>query len=88
VAAQEIEEISDWYGERSLRARERFLDELDAALDRILEAPKRWQAHLHGTRRALLRKFPFGVVYRLDEPWVEIVAVAHHKRRPGYWSDR
>ena len=39
-------------------------------------------------RRILLPRFPFGVVFVEAEDAFVIVAVAHHKRRPGYWSSR
>lgn len=64
------------------------MDELDRAVERIAEAPTRWPAHLHGTRRYLLRRFPFSLVYREVGPILTVVAVVHAKRRPGYWRDR
>jgi toxin ParE1/3/4 len=54
----------------------------------IQDAPNRWPQHRHGTRKYLLKRFPFHLVY-LDMPdalW--IVAVAHCARRPGYWKER
>jgi toxin ParE1/3/4 len=43
---------------------------------------------LNGTRRFVLRRFPFSIIY-LDDPEVRsIVAVAHSKRKPGYWKVR
>lgn len=40
------------------------------------------------TRRVLLRRFPYQIVYRLKPDDVVVVAVAHLKRRPGYWKNR
>jgi plasmid stabilization system protein ParE len=40
------------------------------------------------TRRALVRRFPYQVVYRLTTTEIVIIAVAHTKRRPGYWKSR
>jgi plasmid stabilization system protein ParE len=40
------------------------------------------------TRRALVAKFPYQVVYRLRPTEIVIVAIAHLKRRPGYWKNR
>jgi plasmid stabilization system protein ParE len=40
------------------------------------------------TRRLLVNRFPYQVVYRLRESEIVIVAVAHLKRRPGYWRHR
>lgn len=55
---------------------------------RIVQAPQRCPKYLYGTRRFLLDRFPFSVVY-LDAPEVlSIVAVAHNKRKPGYWKQR
>ena len=41
-----------------------------------------------GTRRILLDRFPFTIDYRVTSNTLNIVAVAHQKRRPGYWSWR
>jgi hypothetical protein len=40
------------------------------------------------TRRALVARFPYQVVYRIRPGEIVIVAVAHLKRRPGYWKNR
>ena len=40
------------------------------------------------TRRVLVTRFPYQVVYRLGQDDLEIVAIAHLKRRPGYWKHR
>jgi hypothetical protein len=40
------------------------------------------------TRRILLLGFPYQIVYRLRPAEIVIVAVAHLKRRPGYWKNR
>jgi len=51
-------------------------------------APMRHAAAEHGTRRILLEHFPFTLYYRVREDVITIVAVAHQKRRPGYWQSR
>lgn len=43
---------------------------------------------LTNTRRNLLRRFPFSVAYRVELQRMLIVAVAHARRRPGYWKPR
>jgi toxin ParE1/3/4 len=88
LAWQEVEAADDWYFSRSLDASVAFLSDLQAALENISQTPRRRPKYLHGTRRLVMQRFPFSVVY-LDEPdLVIIVAVAHSKRRPGYWKDR
>ena len=45
--------------------------------------------HFEGTfRRKLLRRFPFQLIYEVTAEEVLLVAVAHLRRRPGYWRDR
>lgn len=65
----------------------RLRAEVDHALDRIVAAPEQGNPHLYGTRRFVLRQFPYSTVYlRVERGYV--VALAHHKRRPGYWRKR
>jgi plasmid stabilization system protein ParE len=40
------------------------------------------------TRRVLVVRYPYQVVYRLEENEIVVVAIAHLKRRPGYWKHR
>jgi plasmid stabilization system protein ParE len=77
-----------WYAERSVRAAESFVGALEQAITRIAATPERWPKHLHGTRRLVLRRFPFAVVYRTTDVRIQVVAIAHAKRRPGYWRKR
>ena len=79
---------TDWYLERSHTAAAEFITEIDHALTRIQEAPERYPQTRYGRRRFVLLKFPFDVIYRIVGQHVEIIAVAHHSRRPGYWRAR
>ena len=77
-----------WYAERSPQAAAAFLAELDHAMVATTEAPESWPQYLCGTRRFLLRRFPFSVVYYLSDTNIDVVAIAHAHRRPGYWRNR
>lgn len=87
-AWREVEAAEDWYYERSEDAGTAFLLEVLHSFEIISHAPKRWARYLHGTRRFLLHHFPFSVVYLDDPDGVTMVAVAHNKRKPGYWKRR
>jgi toxin ParE1/3/4 len=76
------------YQRSSPAAAERFLDELDCAIDKISQYPQKWARHSHGTRRYSLKRFPYLVIYRELETTAQVVAVAHGHRRPGYWRFR
>jgi hypothetical protein len=65
-----------------------FLEELSYALKLIAARPDAWQAYPSGDRRFVMRSYPFLIAYRPLEEGIQIIAVAHQHRRPGYWRDR
>ena len=65
-----------------------FAQEVAQAISQIAEVPNRFPAAEYGTRRVVLPRFPFNIFYRPDARAIVIVAVAHQKRRPGYWRSR
>jgi plasmid stabilization system protein ParE len=87
-AAAEVERAQAWYEERSALAAAGFLQELTRAVRRIRIAPERYPTAEHGTRRIVLEQFPLAAFYVVRRNEVFVVAVAHHKRRPGYWASR
>lgn len=87
-AVEEAAEARRWYSEIRVELGEAFAAELDRAVDRIVTAPSRWPVHVHGTRCVLLDRFAYLVVYRQVKGRIQIVAIQHVKRRPGYWKDR
>jgi len=87
-AADELRAAVLWYGERSPRAASEFIGELDDALGKIQEAPGRWKCVLGPWRRYVLHRFPFLIIYRETSHGIEVVAIAHGRRRPGYWRSR
>jgi hypothetical protein len=72
----------------SRRAAEVFVQEVDRAVSLIASSPTIWPYFEAGTRRYVLNKFPFSIIYREIPVGIEVVAVAHHKRRPRYWIRR
>ena len=88
AAIEEAESAARWYRERSLLAAARFVDELNETIDRIVDAPRRWPLGERGTRKVKLPCFPYLVIYREAEGAVLILAIAHGRRRPGYWKKR
>lgn len=88
-AAAEYDAAFDWYVERSPNAALKFDAEFDRALTEIAQAPHRWASGPYHTRRFLLRKFPFLLIYREKAGGdIQVVAVAHTSRKPGYWKER
>jgi len=87
-AVDETHAARIWYGERSQSAADSFLTELDHGIESISETPERWPQFVRGTRRYLFHRFPFQIIYRVMKDRIEVVAVAHGRRRPGYWKTR
>lgn len=77
-----------WYFHESPQAADGFYEELIPALDRISKHASLFPSYLHGTQRLVLSHYPFYVVFRERLQDIQIVAVAHSKRRPGYWARR
>ena len=87
-ADNEIDEAYSWYAVRSVQAADGFFEELFPAVGNVRQHPRLFPPYLHGTRRPVLDRYPFSVVFRELPRKIEIVAVAHAKRRPGYWTKR
>ncbi|HEV8433011.1 MAG TPA: type II toxin-antitoxin system RelE/ParE family toxin [Thermoanaerobaculia bacterium] len=87
-ASEEAEEATRWYRDRSAAAEAAFLVEFDHAITVVTDAPQRWPRYVAGTRRYVFHTFPYSLVYFVEEGMVKVVAVAHHKRRHGYWRPR
>ena len=65
-----------------------FAQEVYAAIARVVQFPEAWTPMSRNTRRCLVNRFPFGVIYRVKSGYIEVVAVADLRRRPGYWRHR
>lgn len=82
-----------WYEARRESLGIEFFDAVDAAIDQIVAMPnagaqvRRLAADLTVRRRAVMR-FPYHVVYLELPTHIRILAVAHDRRKPGYWKDR
>ena len=87
-ARQEVDEAFEWYESHVPGLGQGFLTELDDALAAIAEMPDAWPRFSRGTRRYRMHRFPYGVVYLLDQNRIRVFAVMHLSRRPGYWFDR
>ena len=65
-----------------------FAEEVYAAIGRIIQYPDAWSILSKNSRRCLVSRFPYGVIYQIKSHTLRIVAVAHLNRRPGYWKER
>ena len=73
-----------WYYQRDADAADSFEVEIDRALALIGRNPKTWPAYIYQTQKFVLRHYPFNLVFRQRSSRIEIIAVAHQRRKPGY----
>ncbi|BBO92083.1 type II toxin-antitoxin system RelE/ParE family toxin [Desulfosarcina ovata] len=66
----------------------RFRLLVESAVQKIVESPFIYRTLKAPFRRYLLPKFPYSIIYSIEPDHIRIIAVAHNKRKPGYWSNR
>ena len=87
-ARAEAGEAARFYAERQPGLDSRFLDTLEDALHRIRRRPEMYPKIEGNIHKCKLPRFPFGIIYRTKPEAVEILAIMHLKREPGYWKSR
>jgi len=88
AAAQEAESTYDWDAARNPAAAHGFREELRQAIDAVGANPRTWPRYSNRARRYVFPRYPFSLVYILRRDDIEVIAVAHGRRRPGYWRSR
>ncbi len=77
-----------WHERQAIGLSLEFLDEIDRTIHRIKAYPYSCEKMTVGLRRALVNRFPYGLIYGLEDDSLVVVAVAHLHREPYYWIDR
>ncbi len=82
-----------WYEERQAGLGVDFYDSILAAIKAIGDNPRRFPRYeisvgLRDLQRAIVKRFPYLVIFEVREDLLLIIAIAHSSRLPGYWSDR
>ena len=88
LAQRELDDAVTWYNDQVDGLGQEFLDELDRAVRRSVRYPLSCPEITPGLRRCLLARFPYELIYGLDDDTIVVVAVAHLHREPRYWLDR
>jgi len=88
LAQQELDDAYAWYEKQAFGLGFELLDEIDRALHRVKAYPHSCEEFTADLHRALVNRFPYGLIYGLESNTIVIVAVAHLHREPYYWMDR
>jgi toxin ParE1/3/4 len=88
-AKAELADAAAWYERQRPGLGSEFRSAVDDAVARIRENPQSGPFYLAETiRYYLVRRFPYVVFYSESENALRVLAVAHGRRKPGYWRDR
>lgn len=87
-AVIELEDAIQYYELELKGLGRKFLDEVLETTELISLFPQLFSKNSEHTRRAVLRKFPYNLIYSILNVKIYIIAVAHQNRTPEYWIDR
>jgi plasmid stabilization system protein ParE len=87
-AEQEAGEASRWYEKQKPGLGARFVEAVDAAIQRIAANPAAFPVAHNEIHRAVVRQFPYGVYFRIEAGEVIVIAVMHGRRHPRRWQSR
>ncbi|MBA4396616.1 MAG: plasmid stabilization protein [Syntrophus sp. (in: bacteria)] len=87
-AKEEFDGAVDFYEQSQPGLGLEFAEEVYATIARINQYPDAWSEMSKNSRRCLVNRFPYGLVYQSKANDLRIIAVAHLHRRPNYWKKR
>ena len=87
LARADVRDAKAFYRKDSQQAPKDFAAQLRHALQRIREHPQSGSPYELGTRRFIMERFPYAVIYFLTVEGIYVAAVQHHSRKPDYWHD-
>jgi toxin ParE1/3/4 len=89
AVADELRETAKFYADRADQALGlAFIAEFERALNFLSNNPELGAVWRRTARRFPLRRFPYNLVYQVKPQELRIIALAHQRRRPGYWENR
>lgn len=87
-ARVEFHHTVEYYEERQPGLGLDFADEVYSALQRIVSFPEAWPTLVEDIRRALIHRFPYGVLYAVESDEIYVIAVMNLNRKPNFWKHR
>jgi toxin ParE1/3/4 len=87
-ALTEYAEAVQYYTEQRVEVAQAFINAIEDAIYRLKESPNLYTAIEEDVRRCMTRRFPYGILYTIEQDYILILAVMHCSREPGYWKKR
>ena len=88
AASQDLAEAVAYYNRERAGLGREFATEVERTAARIVQYPLAWSPASMRCRSCRTQRFPYSVIFRVLKNEILIVAVAHHKREPGFWEER
>jgi len=88
LAEKELEDALRYYESCREGLGWRFAEEVYSAIARIRDYPDAWEILSGNTRRCLVNRFPYGIIFQIKGADLRIIAVANLHRRRNYWVAR
>lgn len=88
LTENDIQKIVDYYDTINPKLSDVFLDELEISIKHIQNMPKACQKRLGNIRAAFLKRFKYGVYFKIYDDNIVIIAVLHSSRNPEIWKKR
>jgi len=88
TASEEIVETTAYYEGEVPGLGDRFIAEVERIVEVLCDQPNIGQSVGEELRRIILARFPYSLIYSIESERIWVIAVAHHRRRPGYWQER
>ena len=87
-ALEEVKEAVEHYEAEVEGLGKAFIQKLDEAIHEIKSFPSSSRIIRTDYRRYLLHRFPYGVIYLIEDDLIFVAAIMHLKRKPFYWTER
>ena len=87
-AEVEMTEAALFYEEQCPGLGMNYLDDIQRSIDRIRAHPEIGKTIQGNFRRSLVSRFPYSIIYTIEDDHILIIAVVHDRRKPFYWRER
>jgi len=88
AALTEYSEAVQFYAQNNIELAQNFINAVEDTIFRIIESPHRYPVIDEDIHRCLVRKFPYAILYTIENEYILIIAVMHCSRKPEYWQER
>jgi plasmid stabilization system protein ParE len=88
AAKRDLKQAYEWYEEQRSGLGEVFLERIEECLNAIARSPQAFQLVTNDARRAIVKQFPYVIIYRVEGKTVYVYSVFHTSQHPQKWMDR